>query len=114
MENPARNRNASLGSDMNDRLDAHGQQTKYACDPDLDEADTETVARVFNPDKGGPADWATMYRSWGLQIVPAWSPTEQANWKQPRLAWKILQNELAPDQTFDSWYGPTGTHRTRE
>jgi hypothetical protein len=75
--------------------------------------DTQTISGVFNSDIAGPADWAKMYRSLAIQVVPACSPTERKNWKQPRLPWKAMQDQLVSEEIFDGWYGPQGTDHAR-
>jgi AAA domain/Bifunctional DNA primase/polymerase, N-terminal len=56
----------------------------------------------FDPDFAAAADWARLYRSAGVQIVPCKN-------KVPRLkSWKEYQNALVPDAQFEAWYGPGG------
>jgi len=40
----------------------------------------------FDPEFAGPAEWAAMYRSYGLQVIPCYAPGETASWKRPHLA----------------------------
>jgi len=56
-----------------------------------------------------------MYRSVGMQVVPAMSHRENRNqWKRPALPkWRELENELIPDFTFERWYGEEGEHARR-
>ena len=72
----------------------------------------------FDPDFASAAQWAAMYRHYGLQIIPCCSPTEVkpgTSWKRPLLStWRTLQEELVPDATFRRWYDPqTGDYRAR-
>ena len=56
-----------------------------------------------------------MYRELGLQVVPAMKPSEnKTQWKRPALPkWRELEHELAPDFTFERWYGDNGEHARR-
>lgn len=76
---------------------------------------TMAAAESFDPDFAGPDEWARMYRSLGLQVVPAMSPKEnRTQWKRPALPkWRALEHELAPDLTFERWYGEEGEHARR-
>ncbi len=69
----------------------------------------------FDSDFATPAQWAAMYRSYGLQVIPGHMPAEGKSWKRPYLAeWTSLQQALVPDATFRRWYDPaTGEHRNR-
>ena len=72
----------------------------------------------FDPDFAGPAQWAAMYRHYGLQVIPCFSPSEVkpgTAWKRPLLStWTTLQEELVPDAAFERWYDQTnGEHRHR-
>ena len=69
----------------------------------------------FDPDFADPTEWARMYRSVGMQVVPALSHREDRNqWKRPALPkWRELENELIPDLTFERWYGEDGEHARR-
>jgi len=70
----------------------------------------------FDADFASPAQWAAMYRHYGLQVIPGWMPGEaKGSWKRPYLAeWVPLQERLVPDATFRRWYDPaTGEHRNR-
>ena len=69
----------------------------------------------FEPDFADPAEWARMYRSFGFQVVPAMSHREnRQQWKRPALPkWRALEHELAPDLTFERWYGEGGEHSRR-
>lgn len=74
-----------------------------------------SVAMNFDPDFAEPSEWARMYRSAGFQVVPAMTPRENRNqWKRPALPkWRELEHELAPDFTFERWYGESGEHSRR-
>ena len=67
---------------------------------------------AFNPEFAGPSDWAELYRSDGLQAVPAKMPDfdhPERPWKMPALKeWQHFQEELLPDATFQRFYGPNG------
>jgi hypothetical protein len=66
---------------------------------------------AFDPEFAGPAQWAAMYRACGFQVVPAYMPKPNTQWKRPQLAnWTHYQEELAPDATFERWYGPGGQY----
>jgi hypothetical protein len=69
----------------------------------------------FDPDFAGSSEWARMYRSYGLQIVPARMPIPGGEWKMPALAsWTEFQENLIPQATFDRWYGANGEHVHRQ
>ena len=69
----------------------------------------------FDASFAGAADFAQMYRDLGLQVVPAKTPKEDKSWKRPALPeWRDLEHELAPDLTFQRWYGPNGIHANRD
>jgi hypothetical protein len=70
----------------------------------------------FDPDFASPADWACMYRTLGLQVIPSWIPGETTGpWKRPKLSeWTEYHHKLAPQTTFDRWYAPGGEHVTRD
>ena len=70
------------------------------------------VARLsFDPSFAGPADWASMYRGHGLQVVPAHLPRPGTQWKRPAVReWKQFQKELLPEAAFLRWYGPGGLY----
>lgn len=69
----------------------------------------------FDPEFADPTEWAKMYRELGLQVVPAMRPSEhKTQWKRPALPkWRELEHELAPDFTFERWYGDNGEHARR-
>lgn len=75
-------------------------------------------ASSFDPDFAGPSDWAAMYRSSGLQVIPSYLPSEAGkgqSWKRPKLSeWLALQEALVPDATFDRWYGCNGIYAQRD
>src|SRR5215207_8246017 len=70
---------------------------------------------AFSPDFASPVDWAKLYRSAGLQVVPAKMPDRERPeraYKMPALKeWTHFQNELLPDPVFRRWYGPDGQFR---
>ena len=70
----------------------------------------------FNPGFASASEWARMYRSVGVQVVPANEPGYMGgSWKTPRLkTWRDLQDKLVPESTFNSWYGANGQHRGRD
>jgi len=74
-----------------------------------------TAMQSFDPDFAEPSEWARMYRSVGMQVVPAMSHREnKTQWKRPALPkWRALEHELAPDLTFERWYGENGEHARR-
>lgn len=74
-----------------------------------------SLAMSFDPDFADPTEWARMYRSVGMQVVPAMSHKENKNqWKRPALPkWRELESELIPDFTFERWYGEDGEHARR-
>jgi hypothetical protein len=56
----------------------------------------------FDPEFAAATDWARLYRSAGVQIVPCKN-------KHPVLkTWREYQNELVPQLQFDRWYGHGG------
>jgi RecA-family ATPase len=71
----------------------------------------------FDAEFATPAEWARLYRSHDIQIVPAFMPGEPArggSWKRPLLKqWTQYQDVLVSDAEFDPWYGPTGQYRQR-
>ena len=69
----------------------------------------------FDPDFADPTEWAKMYREIGLQVVPAMKPSEnKTQWKRPALPkWRELEHDLAPEFTFERWYGDNGEHARR-
>jgi len=70
----------------------------------------------FDPEFAAPPDWAQAYRDLGLQVVPAHTPRDGGkSWKRPALPqWRALEHELAPDLTFQRWYGSDGEHVRRQ
>ena len=74
-----------------------------------------TSATDFDDSFAAPAQWAALYRRYGLQVVPAKNHREdKINWKRPALPeWRQLEYELAPDLTFQRWYGDDGQHASR-
>ena len=68
----------------------------------------------FDPEFSSPSDWASMYRSLGLQVVPAKRHGEDKAWKRPVIKWREYEAHLTDDATFAGWYGPAGEYRQRE
>jgi len=70
---------------------------------------------AFSPDFAAYYQWAEMYRTTGLQVIPAYSPDEAPKaWKRPKLSeWVPLQGELATQDKWDRWYGVDGEHVKR-
>jgi hypothetical protein len=72
----------------------------------------------FDPDFASPAEWAAMYRSCGLQVIPCYAPSEVAkgaSWKRPKLSeWAEFQGALVADAVFARWYGAAGEHSARD
>lgn len=60
-----------------------------------------------------PSEWAVMYRSLGLQVVPAHRPGENPQYKRPVITWKEWEDTLTPDAVFQKWYGKDGQHSGR-
>lgn len=71
----------------------------------------------FSDEFASPADYAQMYRSHGVQVVPAFYPKPEDpgfSWKRPCLkSWQDLQRELVNDLVFNRWYGSKGEHVER-
>lgn len=68
----------------------------------------------FDDEWAGPGDWAHMYRAAGLQVVPAYTPGEDPQFKRPKIDWREFHDTPAPDSAFERWYGPQGQFRQRE
>jgi len=60
----------------------------------------------FDPDFSGITDYARLYRSLGLQAVPALSPKPGEQWKRPAIKWRDHETALADQATFDQWFAP--------
>jgi len=71
----------------------------------------------FDPDFASPAQWAAIYRAYGLQIVPGWMPGEpkSGSSKRPFLSkWTEFQEQLVADAVFARWYDTqAGDYRDR-
>lgn len=70
----------------------------------------------FDPDFASPSQWARLYRSCGLQVVPAKSPSEakpNESYKRPVIAWRQFEKTLITDEQFNAWYGPDGSFLRR-
>ena len=69
----------------------------------------------FEIEFASPQDWAKLYRSMGLQVVPAHNSTPNAQWKRPLLpTWKEHTNQLVTPETFNAWYGPKGLYSSHQ
>ena len=70
----------------------------------------------FEHDFASPSEWAYMYRSLGLQVVPAKTHKESPNnWKRPALiSWQAQSMNGVEDSLFASWYGEEGSHKSRD
>ena len=65
----------------------------------------------FDEDFASIPEYARLYRSLGLQVVPAHEPREGASWKRPALkSWREFEKELVTDTIFASWYGASGQY----
>lgn len=68
----------------------------------------------FDDEFASPADYARLYRSVGMQVVPAFMPREAKAWKRPNVGeWKQYTEELITDDQFEKWYGKDGLHSAR-
>lgn len=68
----------------------------------------------FDEEFASPADYARLYRSLGMQVVPAYTHKETKNWKRPHLEnWKQFTSEILTQEQFDEWYGKTGRYSQR-
>ena len=69
----------------------------------------------FDPEFAAPSEWAHLYRSNGIQVVPAFMPSESKDaWKRPLLkTWTEYQHALVPDEVFTPWYGAGGLYVSR-
>ena len=70
----------------------------------------------FEPDFASPSEWAEMYRSLDLQVVPAKTYREDpSNWKRPALPkWRDYLHTSVSDIIFAAWYGEHGEHANRK
>ena len=59
---------------------------------------------MFEPDFAGPLDWAAMYHSYGLQVVPAAFPAPGAQWKRPTIKWREHENALVDSDQIAQWF----------
>jgi hypothetical protein len=71
------------------------------------------VTTDFDEDFASLLDWARVYRSVRLQVVPAMEPKpEPAQWKRPALAtWRDHEYDLVDDEKFCSWFERGGASR---
>ena len=68
----------------------------------------------FDDEFASPADYARLYRSIGMQVVPAFLPEEAKQWKRPNVGeWKQYTSALTTDERFEKWYGPGGMYAGR-
>ena len=70
----------------------------------------------FELDFAMPCAFAAVYRTLGMQVVPAFRPGEQpkgSSWKRPLGHWNGLQTKPMDDALFDRLYGQAGLHRSR-
>ena len=64
---------------------------------------------AFLSEWAAPYEWAAMYRSLLLQVVPCLAGKAK---KRPLVDWLEFRNVLAPQAQFDRWFDPkTGEHR---
>lgn len=68
----------------------------------------------FSDEFATPRDWACLYRSLGLQVIPSKYPREDKSWKRPIMEWAEFRDALTPDILFDRWYGPAGEYAGRK
>lgn len=69
---------------------------------------------AFNDEWASAPQWAAMYRSLGLQVVPAHTPAEGGQWKRPFGDWLEFQDALVVDPIFKRWFDPqSGEHAKR-
>jgi len=71
----------------------------------------------FDADFASVSQWARMYRSCGLQVVPAKSPAEvkrNESFKRPAIAWREHEKHLIGDELFEQWYGAGGEFANRQ
>jgi hypothetical protein len=70
---------------------------------------------TFDDEFATAPDWAKLYRSQDLQVVPAHQPSEGGEWKRPYGNWLEFQDSLVPQALFDRWYDrDKGEHRLRK
>jgi len=72
---------------------------------------------MIDPEFASAAEWAQLYRTKAIQVVPACSHVEVrpgTAWKRPLFSsWTEFQEALVPDDKFDEWYGPHGQYVAR-
>jgi hypothetical protein len=70
----------------------------------------------FDDEFASPADYARLYRSIGMQVVPANFPHEVREWKRPHfdLKWKQYQHALMNDEEFNGLFGPGSKYAGRQ
>jgi AAA domain/Bifunctional DNA primase/polymerase, N-terminal len=71
----------------------------------------------FDEEFASPADYARLYRSIGLQVVPSMLESEKKapsdTIKRPIINWRQFTQELISDEQFDEWYGRAGIYSKR-
>ena len=71
----------------------------------------------FDEEFASTADYARLYRSIGLQVVPAMLESEKKQptdtIKRPAINWRQFTQELISDEQFDEWYGRAGIYSQR-
>jgi len=71
----------------------------------------------FDADFASVSQWARLYRSCGMQVVPAKSPAEVKRgegFKRPAIPWREHEKQLVSDELFEQWYGPGGEFVNRQ
>jgi hypothetical protein len=72
---------------------------------------------MIDPEFASAAEWAQLYRTKAIQVVPACSHVEVkpgTAWKRPLFSsWTEFQEALVPDDKFNEWYGPHGRYVAR-
>ena len=68
----------------------------------------------FDEEFASTPDYARMYRELGLQVVPAYMPSEQKQWKRPALSeWVKYSRDKMTDDEFEKWFGHGGKYVSR-
>lgn len=71
----------------------------------------DMIEEYFDDEYASPEQWARLYRSAGLQVVPALGASDVkagVSWKRPAIRWADLEGSLVSDELFKQWYGPSG------
>ena len=58
----------------------------------------------FDPEFAGVVEWGRLYRSLGLQVVPAFNPRAGEQWKRPSIRWREHENLQVSDETYEEWF----------